>query len=183
MEDQLSTLNLKLPIPTLRKIQALALLSGKELGVIEDALSSHVATILDDVLKGEIAEVLDLAVPNPGINMQSNNPVEDENEHALSGDDDDGSDRSPVVETAAVPAGVAAPAAEAEEQEFRIRNQFQNVDNNADAFLDVALEKPASKKLGGEGKADFTYGGERAQKTTKSFYQPRVKIAEHTGEE
>lgn len=174
MTDEV-TLNLKLPTATLRKLQALALLSGRPIPEIEDALSAHVARNLDDLLTGEIAESLNLKAPTMA-ESEITQPIQ-ENEHALSGDDDDGVDSSPVVETAAVPAKQEA------EEEFQIKSQFKDVDNNADAFLDVALETPAIKKLGGQANSDYSYGGQQARTVSKSFSKPRVTIKEHTGEE
>jgi hypothetical protein len=190
-------LTLKLPAGTVNKVKALVLLSGRPIDEVEDALSAHVAKILDEVIKGELADCLGLstqvAVINGGVHIEDRvneaaDPTHDV-EHGLSGDDDTGEDVSPTVEVegVVVPAGVKAPEPAKEtddglEGPFQIRTPIPDAGEDAEAFLEVVpVPAPAVRDQSGR---DLFYGGERASKASNTFAgKPRVSIQEYSGAE
>lgn len=198
-----TVLELELPEATLRKLKALAMLTGMPVGELE----SKLVGLIDTVLTEEIAEALGLQVSGTAVADDAPQPIyaqsapqvvsepahEEEidpgmveSEHGLSSEDDDGKDASPVIDDPSI----RVPAKRASVQEVdsinedelraQFKHDFPNAGNNADAFLDAAMEEPGAVHTGGVRDANFFHGGEQGRKATKAFHQPRVTISEHT---
>lgn len=189
---------------TVLKLRAYLLLSGKSIEELEEQVSNifgiHLSKTFDGVLTQNLMSTIasmdgfeapfpgqELTAPVPGAIPKRSfvsaaeaaalSPM-DGNEHALSGDDDLGNNKS-LEEQVEEDKKIAATPAEAEEQEARrvvagLSIQVPDAGDDAEAFLDAAIAAPARER-------EQRQSGTSAAK--KAFSSPRVKISETTEDE
>ena len=188
MEEQTFELSLKLSLPgkTLKKLKSYAMLSGISVSDLEAKLVAQVEPQLaghfDQVLTDSIMEMLGEL---DGVKLTMERPVTEQDQdvdgHQLSGDDDDGDNKSLEEQVAPTSSPIQLATQAADDLRFDIK--VPDAGDDAELFVDNAMGTEQVKQVASGGGA---YGSlSPMTKTSKSFdsRRPRVSISEHTGDE
>lgn len=148
-ETSPTTLNLELPAETLRKLKALIILSGDEgnkvHGELQNELQGKFCGYFDQMLTQRIARYLGADLP---VELKETSTTVGVDEHGLSDDVDEGSPS--LAEQVVKDMTEEAPPENADP--FPIRQQFSDVGENSEAFLDAAMQSPKTLQTS-QGKA------------------------------
>lgn len=201
MTQTTMTLDLELPATTIRKLRALAMLSGMTVDDIKVRIANGIDSILTDECAAHLGISASPVAATPARAIDEDQPMEDAaTGHGLSNDDD--SQDNPSLEEQVAPVKKSFAAAEKEasanlvesseadldDPPFIINREIKDVGGDAEAFVDAAFEVSKKQKTSPNAAPPPTSGvyheGEQAVFAKKGgFIKPRVNISDSAGDE
>lgn len=199
-----TSLTLELPEKTLKKLRALAMLSGSSVTQMEkqlvqyfDEMLTENITVLLSELDGKNVARYRLESPareevaeEEAFEEEEEGVPQDENSHSLSDDDDTEENKSleeqaelVKKETLKTKPATSPKEEAADQDEFNFNIDVPNVDNNAEAFLDTAMSSSAPSREPAQQSGMYGVATPAGMSFNPKKRNPMRNVSEYTGDE